>query len=56
MSDTHSVAQFQPESVIGIKSVFLLFIERIFVGCIAGIAGCVKKNTTKEVNGKQNDG
>lgn len=56
MSDTHSVAQFQPESVIGIKSVFLLFIEHISVGFFAGMAGYVKKNTTKEVNGKQNDG
>ena len=37
----------KPESVIRIRSVFLLYIERIFVGFFAGIAGYVKKKTTK---------
>ncbi len=39
--------RFKPESVIIIQSVFLLYIERFFVGFFAGIAGYVKKNPTK---------
>ena len=38
---------FKPESVIKIQSVFLLYIEQIFVGYFTGIAGYVKKNPTK---------
>ena len=47
---THHVRRISllhPESVIRIKSVFLLYIERIFVGFFADIVGHVKKNRTK---------
>ncbi len=36
-----------PESVIRIKSVFLLYIEHILVVFLAGRAGHIKKNRTK---------
>mgnify|MGYP007108683888 CR=1 FL=1 len=45
-----------PELVIRIQSVYLLYIKRIFVGFLAGIAGYVRKNPTKECNRKQKDG
>jgi len=37
----------KPESVIRIQSVFLIYIERIFVGFFADMAGYIKKNRTK---------
>ena len=40
--------RFKPESVIRIQSVFLLYIERIFVGSFAGIADYVKKKYNKK--------
>ena len=47
----------KPESVIRIQSVFLLYIERIFVGSFAGIADYVKKKIQqKEANRKQKEG
>ena len=48
---THRVRRISllhPESVIRIQSVFLLYIERIFVGSFAGIADYVKKKYNKK--------
>lgn len=42
-----SLRCFYPKSGIRIWSVFLLYIERIFVRFFAGITGYVKKNLTK---------
>lgn len=47
---THRVRRISllhPESVIRIKSVFLLYIEHILVVFLAGRAGHIKKNRTK---------
>ena len=42
------MSYIKPESVIRIQSVFLLYIERIFVGSFAGIADYVKKKYNKK--------
>ena len=49
-------AASQPESVIRIKSVFLLYVERILVSFFAGMTGYTSKNRIKKAHGKQTDG